>query len=128
MEKDEDMPIILGWPFLATGRALIDVEQGKLTLRLDDKEVVFKVFNSFKHPSNFDTCKYISTVKSFVPFNFLFVKEIPVEDTMKKRNKTKKKSTTEALARKKNQPLGKSKGPLKDTGQKGMHNKLVNGS
>jgi len=26
MEEDEDMPIILGQPFLATGRALIDVE------------------------------------------------------------------------------------------------------
>ena len=46
MEEDEDVPIILGRPFLATGRTLIDVHQGKLTLRLDDEEVVFKVLRN----------------------------------------------------------------------------------
>jgi len=30
MVEDEDMPLILGRPFLATGRALIDVEMGQL--------------------------------------------------------------------------------------------------
>ncbi|XP_022899402.1 uncharacterized protein LOC111412711 [Olea europaea var. sylvestris] len=34
MEEDKDMPIILGQPFLVTARALIDVQQGQLTLRL----------------------------------------------------------------------------------------------
>ncbi|XP_075524514.1 uncharacterized protein LOC142556906 [Primulina tabacum] len=33
MEEDVDMPLILGRPFLATGKALIDVQQGKLRLR-----------------------------------------------------------------------------------------------
>jgi len=94
-------------------------------MRLDDEEVVFKVFNSLKHPSNFDTCKYISTVNSFAPFNSLVVQEISLEDTVKKRDKTKKENTTEAPARKKKQPLGKSKESLKDTGQKGMLSKLV---
>ncbi|XP_022871918.1 uncharacterized protein LOC111391016 [Olea europaea var. sylvestris] len=32
MEEDEKVPLILGRPFLATGRALIDVQEGKLTL------------------------------------------------------------------------------------------------
>jgi len=40
-------------------------------------------------------------------------------------NKTKKKSTIKAPVRKKNQPLGESKGPLKNTGKKAMHSKLV---
>ncbi|XP_031378355.1 uncharacterized protein LOC116193748 [Punica granatum] len=31
MEEDREVPMILGRPFLATGKALIDVEQGKLT-------------------------------------------------------------------------------------------------
>jgi len=118
MEQDEDMPIILRRPFLTTSKALIDVEQGKLTLRLDDEKVVFKVFNSLKHPSNFDTYKYISTVNSFVPINSLFMQEIPIEDTVKKRNKTKKKNAIKAPEKEKNQPL-------KDTGQKAIHNKLV---
>ena len=32
MEEDRDILIILGRPFLATGRALIDVQKGELTL------------------------------------------------------------------------------------------------
>ncbi|XP_022867351.1 uncharacterized protein LOC111387064 [Olea europaea var. sylvestris] len=34
MEEDKDVLIILGLPFLATARALIDVQQGQLILRL----------------------------------------------------------------------------------------------
>ncbi|XP_073153213.1 uncharacterized protein [Henckelia pumila] len=33
MEEDLDMPLILGRPFLATGKALIDVQKGELLLR-----------------------------------------------------------------------------------------------
>ncbi|XP_070013602.1 uncharacterized protein [Nicotiana sylvestris] len=35
---DEDIPIILGRPFLATRRALIDCETGELKMRLNDEE------------------------------------------------------------------------------------------
>ena len=34
MEKDREIPIILGRPFLATGRAMIDVQRGELKLRV----------------------------------------------------------------------------------------------
>ena len=34
--EDREIPIILGRPFLATGRALIDVKKGKLRLRVQD--------------------------------------------------------------------------------------------
>ncbi|XP_017984308.1 PREDICTED: uncharacterized protein LOC108663603 [Theobroma cacao] len=37
MEEDRQIPIILGRPFLATARALIDVEKGELTLRIQDQ-------------------------------------------------------------------------------------------
>ena len=121
MEEDENMPIILGRPFLATGRALIDVQQGKLTLRLDDEEVVFKVFNSLKLPSTSDTCQYIATMNSGVPLNSLSLQEEPIQDTVRKKCKIKKKHTTKSPATKKNQPLRKDKEPLKDTGQGVMH-------
>ncbi|XP_038896448.1 uncharacterized protein LOC120084707 [Benincasa hispida] len=35
-ESDREVPIILGRPFLATGRALINVQKGELTIRVDD--------------------------------------------------------------------------------------------
>ncbi|XP_070002147.1 uncharacterized protein [Nicotiana sylvestris] len=42
-QVDEEIPIILGRPFLATGRALIDCETGELKMRLNDDEVIFNV-------------------------------------------------------------------------------------
>ena len=46
MEEDKEIPIILGRPFLATGRALIDVHKGKLKLCVQDEEVTFRVFKA----------------------------------------------------------------------------------
>ena len=39
MEEDKEVPIISGRPFLATSRALIDVQMGELRLRGQDDEV-----------------------------------------------------------------------------------------
>ena len=44
-EEDKEIPIILGKPFLATGRVMIDVQKGELKLRVQDDEVRFSVFN-----------------------------------------------------------------------------------
>ena len=43
MEDDKEVPIILGRPFLATDKALIDVNNSELTLRVGDKEVKFNL-------------------------------------------------------------------------------------
>ena len=34
IEEDEQVPLLLGKPFLAIGAALIDVKKGELTLRV----------------------------------------------------------------------------------------------
>ena len=47
-EEDKKIPIILGRPFLATGRTLIDVQKGELALRVQDQDVTFNVFNTMK--------------------------------------------------------------------------------
>ncbi|XP_062104040.1 uncharacterized protein LOC133815189 [Humulus lupulus] len=46
MEEDANIPIIFGRPFLATGRALIDVQKGELKLRVQNEEVTFNVFSA----------------------------------------------------------------------------------
>jgi len=56
MEEDREVPLILGCPFLATGRPLIDVQQGKLTLRVGEDEVIFNVFQSSKYPLENNLC------------------------------------------------------------------------
>ncbi|XP_031273013.1 uncharacterized protein LOC116131503 [Pistacia vera] len=53
MEEDREVPLILGRPFLATAHALIDVQQGKLILRLNDEEIMFDVHKAMKNPTAF---------------------------------------------------------------------------
>ena len=36
-EANRNVPIILGRPFLATGRTLIDMQKGELTMRIQDE-------------------------------------------------------------------------------------------
>ncbi|GJT45050.1 hypothetical protein Tco_0953765 [Tanacetum coccineum] len=54
MPEDSRIPIILGRPFLATARAMIDVFNKKITLQVGDDEVVFDMEQSMKKPSTED--------------------------------------------------------------------------
>ncbi|KAL5538669.1 hypothetical protein UlMin_044627 [Ulmus minor] len=65
-EADLEVPIILGRPFLATGRTLIDVQNGELTMRVQDEHVTFNVFQSMKFPSDMEECSVISVADSSV--------------------------------------------------------------
>nr|GEU48803.1 DNA-directed DNA polymerase [Tanacetum cinerariifolium] len=49
---DQRVPLILGRPFLRTGRALIDVYGKELTLRVDDEAITFKVGQTSKYSYN----------------------------------------------------------------------------
>ncbi|KAJ9567940.1 hypothetical protein OSB04_003906 [Centaurea solstitialis] len=66
MEEDVDVPLILGRPFLATGGAIIDVQGGKLTLRVGDEQTVFNVFNCVRGQSNVDSCYNIDVIGQVV--------------------------------------------------------------
>ncbi|CAL1370597.1 unnamed protein product [Linum trigynum] len=55
-----DVPLILGRPFLATAKALIDVNGGKLVLRTGEEEFTFSIDDSMKfshHHDDFDYCE-----------------------------------------------------------------------
>ena len=66
MEEDKEIPIILGRPFLATGRAMIDVQRGELKLRVQEDEVKFNVFEALRHPAESDTCFMAKIVEAIV--------------------------------------------------------------
>ena len=66
MEEDKEIPIILGRPFLATGRVMIDVQRGELKLRVQEDEVKFNVFEAVRHPAESDTCFMAEMVKVIV--------------------------------------------------------------
>ncbi|KAL5568115.1 hypothetical protein UlMin_024690 [Ulmus minor] len=66
-EADMEVPIILGRPFLATGRALIDVQKGELTMRVNDQKVTVNVLNALKHPDEeSEECSFVKTIDSLV--------------------------------------------------------------
>ena len=50
MEKDTQVPLLLGRPFLATGAALIEVQKGELTLRVGNEAVHFNLNRSLEYP------------------------------------------------------------------------------
>ncbi|XP_015949394.1 uncharacterized protein LOC107474282 [Arachis duranensis] len=50
IEKEEHNSIILGRPFLATTRAIIDVEKGEMFLRVHDEQMIINVFKAIEYP------------------------------------------------------------------------------
>ncbi|XP_076907636.1 uncharacterized protein LOC143564160 [Bidens hawaiensis] len=70
MEADKKVPIILGHPFLRTAKALIDVYDGKITLRVGDENVTYNIARSMKHPGDQDNfsgpCHSVYFINSFI--------------------------------------------------------------
>ncbi|XP_010246634.1 PREDICTED: uncharacterized protein LOC104589882 [Nelumbo nucifera] len=81
MEEDYDIPLILGRPFLSTRRALIDVQQGKLSLRINDDEVIFNVFKAMKHSNDEKEVLMIDCIDDLVERKFhAFRLDDPIEN------------------------------------------------
>lgn len=57
MEEDKDISLILGRPFLATRRASIDLQEGTLSLRVQDEQVMFQVYKALRFTSQPDENK-----------------------------------------------------------------------
>ncbi|XP_076906108.1 uncharacterized protein LOC143562078 [Bidens hawaiensis] len=70
MEADEKVPIILGRPFLRTAKALIDVVEGRITLRVGDENVTYDIAKSMKHRDDSDDvsgpCHSVYFLNSFI--------------------------------------------------------------
>ncbi|XP_075110335.1 uncharacterized protein LOC142181280 [Nicotiana tabacum] len=65
-EVDYEVPIILGRPFVATGKTLVDVEAGELTFRVGDENVVFNVCKSMKQPNSTEVCSFVDLVTAVI--------------------------------------------------------------
>ena len=49
MKEDEEVPLILGRPFMKTARIIVDVDKGELQLRVQEEEVTFNLFYGLKN-------------------------------------------------------------------------------
>ncbi|GKB43872.1 hypothetical protein Tco_0888814 [Tanacetum coccineum] len=64
-DADPRIPLILEISFLKTGRALIDVYEGELTLRVGKEAVTFNLYQTSRYSSNYDdmTANRIDIIK-----------------------------------------------------------------
>ncbi|KAD3337312.1 hypothetical protein E3N88_32832 [Mikania micrantha] len=58
MQADDRVPLIMGRPFLRTAKAMIDVYEGKISLRIGDDTVTFDVLKSMRNSSGQDDQVY----------------------------------------------------------------------
>ncbi|XP_049352076.1 uncharacterized protein LOC125816504 [Solanum verrucosum] len=59
-EVDFEVSIILGRPFLTTGRAMVDVERGELKFGLNKEKVKFNICKSMKQPRDMNVVSAIA--------------------------------------------------------------------
>ncbi|XP_016167317.1 uncharacterized protein LOC107609798 [Arachis ipaensis] len=56
LDEEEGDSIILERPFLATARAIIDVEKGEMTMRAHDEKITLNVFKEIQHTAEEKSC------------------------------------------------------------------------
>ncbi|XP_012437121.1 uncharacterized protein LOC105763430 [Gossypium raimondii] len=69
-KDDKDVRIIFGRPFLVTGRTMIDVQKGELTMRVNDQQITFNVFKALKCVDDIEKCHAVNLLDSFVEVEF----------------------------------------------------------
>lgn len=59
------------------GRALIDVQKGELTLRVNKEEVMFNIYQAMRFPEDPSTCFRVDIIKQCV--EEAFQEDVPVD-------------------------------------------------
>ncbi|XP_061366455.1 uncharacterized protein LOC133309679 [Gastrolobium bilobum] len=66
MKEDSEVPLLLGRPFLASARVLIDVEQGELVSRVNGEQFIVNVFEAMKYLEEKGDCFQIDVIDEVV--------------------------------------------------------------
>ncbi|XP_050909126.1 uncharacterized protein LOC127122895 [Lathyrus oleraceus] len=69
MPEDEEIPFILGRPFLETGRCLINIEEGIMTLKVYDEELKIVVRNTMKYKDDICTSHTIEVLDQVMTYD-----------------------------------------------------------
>ncbi|XP_050895624.1 uncharacterized protein LOC127102275 [Lathyrus oleraceus] len=62
MPEDEEIPLILGRPFLEIGRCMIDIDEGTMTLKVYDEELKIYVRNTMQYKDDIGTSHTIEVI------------------------------------------------------------------
>jgi len=66
MDEGSEVPLVLVGPFMKTANVVIDVNDGKLYVRVQDDEVYFNVFEAMKHPMDKNECIRIDVLDEVI--------------------------------------------------------------
>ncbi|XP_050878530.1 uncharacterized protein LOC127082338 [Lathyrus oleraceus] len=69
MSEDEDIPLILGRPFLETRRCLINIEEGTMTLKVYDEELKIDVRNTMRYKGDICTSHTIEVLDQVMTYD-----------------------------------------------------------
>lgn len=64
--KDTEAPLLSGRHFLATGRALINMERGELVLWFNKEQVIFDIFEAMNHTQEHLQCYQINLIDELI--------------------------------------------------------------
>ena len=74
-EVDFEVSIILGRPFFAMGKALIDMENGQMKCWLNNEEVTFNIYRSMRQSGEVQSVSSISYKEKMKKFYDLKIKK-----------------------------------------------------
>ncbi|XP_050897060.1 uncharacterized protein LOC127103863 [Lathyrus oleraceus] len=80
MPEDEDIPLILGRPFLETERCLINIEEGTMTFKVYDEELKIDVRNTMKYKDDIGMSHTIEVLDQVITYDsHLNAPQLPLE-------------------------------------------------
>ncbi|MCI66521.1 hypothetical protein A2U01_0087779, partial [Trifolium medium] len=66
IEEDDDVPLILCRPFMKWARMMIDIDDGVMKVRVQDKEVSFNLWEAMKHPKDMGVCFKMDAIEEAI--------------------------------------------------------------
>ncbi|XP_006579118.1 uncharacterized protein [Glycine max] len=64
IEKDVEIPLILGRPFMLIANCVVDMGKSNLEMSVDDQKVTFKLFDTMKQLINRNVCSKIERIEN----------------------------------------------------------------
>ncbi|XP_019465334.1 PREDICTED: uncharacterized protein LOC109363524 [Lupinus angustifolius] len=84
IDEDKEIPLILGRPFMKTARVIIDVDDEKLKVRVEDQEVNFNGFEAMQNQRDKQHCFRVDVIDDLFMFNDIHLNmSSPLEKVLK---------------------------------------------
>ena len=64
IEEDDEIPLILGRPFMLTANCVVDIGKGNLEMGIDDQKITFDLFDAEKNLLDRNVCSKIDEVEN----------------------------------------------------------------